>query len=101
MNIFNRAVGVKENPIGLKIGLHRGNVIAVKANQTLDYFGQTVNIAARVQGLAGSGEIWATDDIMKDNNTTGYLKSLGCTIVPKEVALKGVSSHVKTYLCYI
>lgn len=42
---------------GLKVGLFAGPCYAVNANQTLDYFGQTVNCASRVQHLAESGEI--------------------------------------------
>ena len=38
----------------LKIGVHEGPCIAVTMNDRQDYFGQTVNIASRVQGLATS-----------------------------------------------
>ncbi len=38
----------------IKVGLHRGHAIAVTSNEQIDYFGQTVNIAARIQGLADS-----------------------------------------------
>ena len=41
----------------LKIGAHCGPSIAVTLNDNLDYFGQTVNVAARVQSLADAGEI--------------------------------------------
>ena len=41
----------------LKIGAHCGPSIAVTLNENLDYFGQTVNVAARVQSLADAGEI--------------------------------------------
>jgi class 3 adenylate cyclase len=34
----------------IKIGIHEGPCLAVTLNDRLDYFGQTVNIAARVQG---------------------------------------------------
>jgi class 3 adenylate cyclase len=44
----------------LKIGMHEGPCLAVMLNDRLDYFGQTVNIAARVQGLAASRSIFAT-----------------------------------------
>ena len=47
----------------LKIGVHRGASIAVTLNERLDYFGQTVNIAARVQHLAGGDEIYMTEDV--------------------------------------
>jgi class 3 adenylate cyclase len=36
----------------LKIGIHEGPCLAVSLNERQDYFGQTVNIASRVQGLA-------------------------------------------------
>ena len=35
----------------LKIGIHEGPCLAVMLNDRLDYFGQTVNIAARCRGL--------------------------------------------------
>ena len=41
----------------IKIGLYSGPCYAVTANNLLDYFGQTVNIAARLQAQAESGEI--------------------------------------------
>ena len=40
----------------LKMSLHRGHAIAVTSNEAVDDFGQTVNIAARIQAMAGS---WA------------------------------------------
>ncbi|MGC4079466.1 MAG: DUF5939 domain-containing protein [Rubrivivax sp.] len=42
---------------GLKLGLYAGPVYVVTANEAIDYFGQTVNCASRVQHLAESGEI--------------------------------------------
>ena len=36
----------------LKIGIHRGAAISVTLNERIDYFGQTVNIASRVQNRA-------------------------------------------------
>src|SRR5258707_10299091 len=47
----------------LKIGVHRGASIAVTLNERLDYFGQTVNIAAGVQSLAEGDEICITEDV--------------------------------------
>lgn len=48
-------------PLGLKVGVHRGRAIAVRFNDRIDYFGQDVNIAARVQGLAGVNEVCLTE----------------------------------------
>jgi class 3 adenylate cyclase len=47
-------------PLELRIGLHRGPCIAMRANERLDYFGATVNLAARVAHAAGAGEILLT-----------------------------------------
>jgi class 3 adenylate cyclase len=44
-------------PIVLKIGLHAGPCFAVTMNETLDYFGNVVNLAARIQGLATGGDV--------------------------------------------
>jgi class 3 adenylate cyclase len=41
----------------LKLGVHGGPCYVVTANGALDFFGQTVNVAARLQGLAESGEV--------------------------------------------
>jgi class 3 adenylate cyclase len=58
---FNEAQ--PERTVSLKIGLHHGAAIAVTLNDELDYFGQTVNIASRVQEMADADEIWITDDV--------------------------------------
>jgi adenylate cyclase len=41
----------------IKLGLYAGPSYLVTANGVLDYFGQTVNIAARLQAQAASGEL--------------------------------------------
>ncbi len=45
---------------GLKLGMYGGACYVVSANGLLDYFGQTVNVASRVQHLADSGELILT-----------------------------------------
>lgn len=48
---------------GLKLGLYAGPCYVVTANDVIDYFGQTVNCASRVQHLAESGEILMEEDV--------------------------------------
>lgn len=48
---------------GVKLGLYAGPCYVVTANETIDYFGQTVNCASRVQHLAESGEIVLEEDV--------------------------------------
>lgn len=51
--------------VGLKLGLHAGACYVVTANGALDYFGQTVNVASRVQHLAESGQIVMPHDVLE------------------------------------
>jgi class 3 adenylate cyclase len=51
-------------PLGLKVGVHKGRAIAVRLNDRIDYFGQDVNIAARVQGLANINEVCISETVM-------------------------------------
>lgn len=60
---FNR--DQPERPMSLKIGIHHGAAIAVTLNGELDYFGQTVNIASRVQETADAAEICITDEVWR------------------------------------
>ncbi|MFN8568773.1 MAG: DUF5939 domain-containing protein [Kouleothrix sp.] len=53
-------------PLCVKLGLHRGPCIAVNANELLDYFGSTVNIAARVQNERIGGDIVVTPEVLSD-----------------------------------
>ncbi len=54
-----------ERGVSLKIGVHHGAAIAVTLNGELDYFGQTVNIASRVQEMADAAEICVTDEVWR------------------------------------
>ncbi len=79
----------------LKIGLHRGAAIAVTLNERLDYFGQTVNIAARVQNLAGGDEIWMTAEVHAAPGVDTVLAPLA--VQRSEAELKGVAGAVPLY----
>ncbi len=90
---FNANISEK---LSLKIGLHRGQSILVTLNDKLDYFGQTVNIAARVQGLSGPGEIYLTQAIFDYPGVREALTGRS-TVAPEEAALKGVSEKMQVY----
>ena len=75
---------------GLKVGIHEGAALAVSSDDRLDYFGQTVNIAARVQALADAGEIWVTDAVMKSARVAELVRERSFVVEQRQVALKGV-----------
>jgi class 3 adenylate cyclase len=84
--------------IGLKIGLHAGACLAVTLNDRLDYFGQTVNIASRVQALAGAGEIVVTDYVLSLPGATELVADL--EIERSAVQLRGIAGDVAVHsLC--
>jgi len=89
---FNR--GISQQLI-LKIGIHKGHSIAVTLNDRLDYFGQTVNIASRVQGLAGANEIYISRDIHDYPGVTAVLAE--CDTASERVVVKGVSETIEVY----
>jgi class 3 adenylate cyclase len=61
-------------PLGLMVGVHRGRAIAVRLNDRIDYFGQDVNIAARVQGLARVNEVCVTEAVMEAPGVSDIVK---------------------------
>ncbi len=81
----------------LKIGIHEGPCLAVTLNDRLDYFGQTVNIAARVQGLAMSHSIFATEPVVRHEPTAEMLAKAGLTPEPRQCELKGISGDFTVY----
>lgn len=54
-------------PLVIKIGLHSGPALAVGANGTLDYFGHTVNVAARIQQESQGGDIVLADALAQQH----------------------------------
>jgi class 3 adenylate cyclase len=80
----------------LKIGLHAGPCLAVWSNERLDFFGQTVNIAARVQALAPAGGIVATESAL-DGDVRALLVRAGATLRPRQAALRGIRDHMTMF----
>jgi class 3 adenylate cyclase len=81
----------------LKIGIHEGPCLAVTLNDRQDYFGQTVNIAARVQGLAMSRSIFATGPVVEHARSSALLKSGGLEPVAQRRLLRGMADELTIY----
>jgi class 3 adenylate cyclase len=81
----------------LKIGVHEGPCLAVSLNDRLDYFGQTVNIAARVQGLAVSRSIFATQPVVEHPAAARVLSETGLTPRAQQCTLRGISENFRVY----
>ncbi|XDD42504.1 DUF5939 domain-containing protein [Leptospira sp. WS60.C2] len=83
--------------IGLKVGLNEGSALAVVNDERLDYFGQSVNIAARVQGLAKSGEVWLSETVWNATDPEELVKQHGYFYRKQRAMLKGVGTPVPVF----
>ena len=81
----------------LKIGIHEGPCLAVSLNERQDYFGQTVNIASRVQGLAQSRSILATASVVDNPASADVLGAEGPKLMAHNHPLRGIASEVAVY----
>ena len=79
----------------LKMGAHCGPSIAVTLNENLDYFGQTVNIAARVQSFADAGEICLTEALYTAPGVRQLLA--GHDVEEFDAPLRGVEGDARVY----
>jgi len=83
--------------LSLKMGIHEGSCLAVTLNAQQDYFGQTVNIASRVQGLAASRSIVATESVVENAQARALLETNGLRPTLRHVALSGIADKVSVY----
>jgi class 3 adenylate cyclase len=88
-----RVGGASATPIVLKLGLHAGPCIAVTTGDVLDYFGATVNIAARLEHQCRGGEVILSEAMVRDAETASALANR--TQIEEKAILRGVSAPVR------
>ncbi len=65
------------HPLVLKAGLHHGPCIAINQNDRLDYFGTTVNLAARLCAQAAGDDIVLSESVRGDTAVAELLEEHG------------------------
>ena len=95
MQEFNRSLKSLEQELILKVGVHRGACISVNLNDRSDYFGTTVNTAARVQGLSQGNDIVFTASLRNQAMAIEAIKHHICE--ESSVILKGLSEPVSVF----
>jgi class 3 adenylate cyclase len=85
------------NDLVVKIGIHEGPCLAVMLNERQDYFGQTVNIAARVQSLSTSQEIHITGPVIDAPAVAEILNRQAIKPIQKQAALRGIADKMLVY----
>lgn len=73
-----------EWPLRIKVGVHKGPALAVTLNEQLDYFGTTVNLAARLQRESKGGEVVLSHELSTDDTVREVLD--GYNLTPEEDA---------------
>ena len=91
---FNRDHGGDrtDRHLAIKLGVHAGPSVMVSLNDRLDYFGSTVNMAARLQGQSEGGDIVVSHAVADDPAVKPLLAAVPTRL--ESVRLKGFESPV-------
>jgi class 3 adenylate cyclase len=93
---FNRSHNF-DPPLIIKIGVHHGPAIAVNANDHLDYFGRTVNIAARVQRESTGGDVVLSEELFQSPAVQKALQEFQFKTTSFQASLKGIEGTFTLY----
>jgi class 3 adenylate cyclase len=74
MKIQKQMVESGEPALRLKAGIHHGPCIVVNLNNRLDYFGSTVNIAARLPNFSVGGQAIFSESVYHDPEVQEFLE---------------------------
>lgn len=91
------SLGDEQESLIVKIGVHMGSCIAVESNDRLDYFGQTVNMSARVQSIANGGELVITDPVFTSPGVEELIRDARLGITLDSVLLRGIDGETPVY----
>ena len=83
---------IKSHDLVLKLGVHMGPSVVVNLNDRLDYFGSTVNMAARLQGQSQGGDVVISRAVADDPAVKPLLVTVPCR--DESVTLKGFTAPV-------
>jgi class 3 adenylate cyclase len=86
--------GRTDTPIRLRISLNTGPCIAVRLNANADFFGGTVNVAAKLQALAEAYQIAMSDATYHAPGVAEYLADQRATLEPLSYTSKALPAPV-------
>jgi class 3 adenylate cyclase len=84
-------------PHWLKVGIHVGPCIAVDQNERLDYFGSTVNAAARLVSLSSGTDVIVSGAVRADPEVKELLADTKIAAEPLEAELKGFDERFELW----
>ncbi|MDP1840495.1 MAG: adenylate/guanylate cyclase domain-containing protein, partial [Reyranella sp.] len=83
---------IADHDLVLKLGVHMGPSVVVTLNDRLDYFGSTVNMAARLQGQSTGGDVVLSRAVADDPAVQSVLADVSRS--EESVVLKGFEQSV-------
>ena len=88
---------IGKEPIIIKLGIHTGHAIAVNLNGRTDFFGSTVNIAARIQGKSEGGDFVITETVREDPAVGQIFSEIPHRTEVFNADLKGIAENLQLY----
>ncbi|MGP1458407.1 MAG: adenylate/guanylate cyclase domain-containing protein [Treponema sp.] len=95
--INHYAAKPKDERIEVKIGVHSGPALIVTLNNKLDYFGSTINMAARIQASARPNEVAVSEELYKDKEIQRSILAVTKTVRRQHTAFKGLDGEYDVY----
>jgi len=98
MLITQKRLAQTNPPLTLKVGIHTGPCITVTLNDRLDFFGSTVNMAARLQSLSLGDDLVCSQTVYQDPEVFSLLSAQAelFTTQSFETSLKGFADDCFT-----
>ncbi|HWD20656.1 MAG TPA: DUF5939 domain-containing protein [Verrucomicrobiae bacterium] len=85
------------SPLVLKASLHLGPCLAVNANDRLDFFGTTVNLAARMVESCRGDDLTVSDELFQRPEMAAFVKQCGSAPEPAEVQCRGIPAPQRVW----
>jgi len=87
----------QHKPLVLKSSLHAGPCLAVNANGKIDYFGSTVNRAARMVECSSGQDFVVADSVFHRPEMGDWISKHSATAEPLEVKFRGIDPPAKVW----
>ncbi|PJZ69977.1 adenylate cyclase [Leptospira perolatii] len=84
-------------PIRIRVSIHSGPCLAVNLNSNIDYFGNAVNFASKLQGITDSGEITFSEIVFRDREVRRLMAKEGWKVKKVLFELSWTGDHSQVY----
>ncbi len=77
--------------------LNSGSCLAVNLNSNIDYFGNTVNLSAKIQSTSNAGQIGFTESVANDAEVRKYLQESKLPVEKLDFEMKWAKKTIPVY----